>query len=255
MLSSMLFKIVPKPVISIFIIVLIWFSLTYFGLASPLLLPSPFDVGKNMPMLLGRANFISDIASTTVRFISGYVGGVVSGVLIGLVMGTSRTAHHLLEFPVEFFRSLPVTSLFPLFLLCFGAGDASKIAMVWVGVMFIIIVSTAYGITQAPKKRFQMAKSFGASKWQIFRDIVLWEAIPQVVVGMRVSLSTALIIVIISEMFIGTEHGLGQRLYDSYSQSLTEDLYSIILVLGLLGYGINKVFLIVETKILFWVGK
>jgi ABC-type nitrate/sulfonate/bicarbonate transport system permease component len=245
----------PKSVISIFAILFIWFSITYFGFASPLLLPSPTAVAKNVPILLNSVNLVGDIYATTIRFISGYTGGVISGVVIGLIMGASRTAYGLLEFPVEFFRALPVTSLFPLFLLCFGTGDASKIAMVWVGVMFIIIVSTAYGVTQAPKKRFQMAQSFGASKWQIFRDIVLWEAIPQAVVGMRVALSTALIIVIISEMFIGTERGLGQRLYDSYSKSLTEDLYSIILIIGLIGYSINKMFLTIETKILFWVGK
>ncbi len=255
MFLSILFKIMPKSVISIFTILVIWLSITYFGLASSLLLPSPIEVAKNIPRLLSRSNLIGDMHATTIRFIGGYVGGTVSGVLIGLIMGASRTAYEFLEFPVEFFRALPVTSLFPLFLLCFGTGDASKIAMVWVGVMFIIIVSTAYGVTQAPKKRFQMAQSFGASKWQIFRDIVLWEAIPQAVVGMRVALSAALIIIIISEMFIGTELGLGQRLYDSYSKSLTEDLYSIVLIIGLIGYSINKIFLIVETKILFWVGK
>jgi sulfonate transport system permease protein len=253
--SPTLYKIIPKSAISVFAILSIWFTITYFGLVSPLLLPLPIEVAKNIPRLLDRSNLISDINATAVRFIGGYVGGAVSGVLIGLIMGASRTAYEFLEFPVEFFRALPVTSLFPLFLLCFGTGDSSKIAMVWVGVMFIVIVSTAYGVTQAPRKRFQMAKSFGASKWQIFRDIVLWEAIPQAVVGMRVALSAALIIIIISEMFIGTELGLGQRLYDSYSKSLTDDLYSIILIIGLIGYSVNRIFLIIETKILFWVGK
>ena len=139
--------------------------------------------------------------------------------------------------------------------LCFGIGDSSKIAMVWVGVIFIIIVNSAYGVMQAPKKRLQMAKSFRANRWKIFHDIVIWEAIPQTVVGMRIALSTALIVVIISEMFIGTQYGIGQRLYDAYSKSLVEELYSMILIIGSIGYLANKLFLIAEQRLLFWVGK
>jgi NitT/TauT family transport system permease protein len=72
---------------------------------------------------------------------------------------------------------------------------------------------------------------------------------------MRIALSAALIVVIISEMFIGTQYGIGQRLFDAYSKNLVEEMYSMILIVGFLGYIINKIFLIAEQKILFWVGK
>jgi ABC-type nitrate/sulfonate/bicarbonate transport system permease component len=236
-------------------ILLIWWLLTVTGAVNSLLLPAPLAVGQNLAGILLSGTLNLDIQSTLYRFLCGYIGGVVTGIPIGLLMGMSRLSYQLLEFPVDFFRSLPVTSLFPLFLLCFGVGDSSKIAMVWVGVIFIIIVNAAYGVMQAPKKRLQMAKSFRATRWQIFRDIILWESIPQTVVGMRIALSTALIVVIISEMFIGTQYGIGQRLFDAYSKNLTEEMYSMILIVGSLGYGINKVFLIAEQKIIFWVGK
>jgi ABC-type nitrate/sulfonate/bicarbonate transport system permease component len=241
--------------ISIFSMLLIWWTISMTGIVSPLLLPPPLAVGQNLTGLLLNGTLNNDINSTVYRFAIGYIGGVISGIPIGLLMGISRLSYQFLEFPVDFFRSIPVTALFPLFLLCFGIGDASKIAMVWMAVIFIIIVNAAYGVIQAPKKRLQMARSFRANRLQIFRDIIIWESIPQIVVGMRIALSTALIVVIVGEMFIGTQYGIGQRLYDAYSKSLTEELYSMILIVGTIGYLANKLFLITEQKLLFWVGK
>jgi ABC-type nitrate/sulfonate/bicarbonate transport system permease component len=241
--------------IGIFSVLLIWWTISITGIVSPLLLPPPLAVGQNLTSLLLNGTLNNDISSTVYRFAIGYIGGVISGIPIGLLMGMSRLSYQLLEFPVDFFRSIPVTALFPLFLLCFGIGDASKIAMVWMAVIFIIIVNAAYGVIQAPKKRLQMARSFRANRLQIFRDIIIWESIPQIVVGMRIALSTALIVVIVGEMFIGTQYGIGQRLYDAYSKSLTEELYSMILIVGTIGYLANKLFLLAEQKLLFWVGK
>jgi ABC-type nitrate/sulfonate/bicarbonate transport system permease component len=242
-------------IFSILSMLLIWWLLSATGIVNPLLLPAPLAVGQNLTGLLLSGTINLDIQSTLYRFIIGYIGGALTGIPIGLLMGMSRLSYQILEFPVDFFRSLPVTSLFPLFLLCFGIGDASKIAMVWVAAVFIIIVNSAYGVMQAPKKRLQMAKSFRANRWQIFRDIAIWEAIPQTVVGMRIALSAALIVVIISEMFIGTQYGIGQRLFDAYSKSLVEELYSMILIIGSIGYLVNRLFLLAEQKLLFWVGK
>jgi ABC-type nitrate/sulfonate/bicarbonate transport system permease component len=241
--------------IGIFSVLLIWWTISITGIVSPLLLPPPLAVGQNLTSLLLNGTLNNDISSTVYRFAIGYIGGVISGIPIGLLMGMSRLSYQLLEFPVDFFRSIPVTALFPLFLLCFGIGDASKIAMVWMAVIFIIIVNAAYGVIQAPKKRLQMARSFRANRLQIFRDIIIWESIPQIVVGMRIALSTALIVVIVGEMFIGTQYGIGQRLYDAYSKSLSEELYSMILIVGTIGYLANKLFLLAEQKLLFWVGK
>lgn len=241
--------------IGIFSMLLVWWTISIAGIVSPLLLPPPLAVGQNLAGLLLNGTLNNDISSTVYRFAIGYVCGVISGIPIGLLMGISRRSYQLLEFPVDFFRSIPVTALFPLFLLCFGIGDASKIAMVWIAVVFIIIVNAAYGVIQAPKKRLQMARSFRANRLQIFRDIIIWESIPQIVVGMRIALSTALIVVIVGEMFIGTQYGIGQRLYDAYSKSLTEELYSMILIVGTIGYLANKLFLLAEQKLLFWVGK
>ena len=92
--------------------------------------------------------------------------------------------------------------MFPLFLLLFGMGNAGKVAMVFTAAVFVILLNSAYGVSHSSPARARMAQTFGASGWQIFRHITLFEALPHTLVGMRTALSLSLIVVIVSEMFI-----------------------------------------------------
>ncbi|MBF0555212.1 MAG: ABC transporter permease [Nitrospirae bacterium] len=196
-----------------------------------------------------------DIEATTYRWAVGYALGTLVGVPIGIAFGLSKRLYESMEFLLDFFRSLPVTAIFPLFLLAFGIGNNSKIAMVFSAVIFVIILNSAYGIQHATKTRIRMAKSFGASNWQVFRMIVFFEALPGTLVGLRVALSLSLVVVIVSEMFIGTNLGIGQRIFDSYSTNSVSDLYALILFIGIIGYFLNKMFVFFEQKVVFWAGK
>ena len=243
-----------RTIIGIFLIFGFWIAIYYSGVVSPALLASPFAAIAKVFTLLVSGDLIEDVQLTGYRWLVGYVGGILLGIPVGLLMGTSKVFSQLVEFPVDFFRSLPVTALFPLFLLAFGIGDESKIAMVGVAVFFVMVINSAYGAAQASIKKIQMAKSFGASDWQTFKDVTVWEAVPQIFVGMRIALSTSLIVVIVSEMFMGTQYGLGQRVFDAYSKSAVDELYGVLIFTGIAGYLLNKLFVIVEKKVLFWVG-
>lgn len=171
-------------------------------------------------------------------------------------MGSSKRIYAAMEFPFEFGRSLPVTSLFPLYLMAFGAvSDASKVAMVFTGTVFIVILHAAYGVSNASPARTRMARMFGANRWQIFWRITIWEALPDTLGGMRSALSIALIVVVVSEMFIGTVAGAGQRIFQAYQRNSLETLYAIIVFMGVAGYVSNKLFIMIEKRIAFWAGK
>ena len=244
-----------KTIIGIIVIFELWSLLYLSGMASTLLLPSPIDTIETTAQILISGQLNIDISWTLYIWFAGYVLGILVGTPVGLFMGTSRRIYKYLEFPVEFFRSLPVTALFPLFLLTFGIGNTSKIAMVFFAAVFIIIINSAYGVLHKRKNRIMMAKIFRASKYQIFKDIIFFESLPQIFIGMRLALSASFIVVIISEMFIGAQYGLGQRIFDAYSTNLVIELYAILLILGIIGYFSNILFIHFEKKILFWVGK
>jgi NitT/TauT family transport system permease protein len=159
----------------------------------------------------------------------------------------------MFSFVLDFFRSTPVTTLYPVFVLIFGIKHLSKVAMVAWGCFFVIALNAAYGAMQAGTIRSQMARLYGASSFQIFRWITLFGALPQIIIGLRVALSYALIIEVLCEMFMGSQYGLGQRVTEAYTTYAIERLYAIILLVGTIGYALNRLFVFFEKRLASWV--
>ncbi len=238
--------------ISPVILLSFWWILGYFEMIDPLYLPSLPSVINSFITIIFSSS-LGDIWSTLYKTIVGFTFSVILAVPVGIVLGVNKKLYAAVEFTVDFFRSLPAPALFPLFLLFFGIGDLAKIAVVAFVAFWVILVNTIYGVWNAPKLRVQVAKVYGASRWQILKEVVLPDAIPQIFVGFRVALSLALVLVVITEMLIGTKFGLGQKIFDSYVTYHIPFLFSYILIIGLLGYILNKLFVFFEKKIVYWV--
>jgi len=95
----------------------------------------------------------------------------------------------------------------------------------------------------------------GASRWQVFKDVLLWESLQPSFVGLRSAVSMALVIVIVAEMFIGADSGLGNRIINAQQVMNVKDMYAAILAAGILGYALNILFLVVERRIVHWSGR
>lgn len=241
---------------SFILLPMIWLlSADIFKLASPLLLPPLWLVVERLFALLAHGAFLDDLLATIYRWAIGFCSGITCGVLVGLLLGISSRLRRLFEFPLEFMRSMPITAIFPLFLIVFGIGDPSKIAMAFTPSFLLMVVNTTYGVLLSDPTRRRMASVFGATRFQIFRLVVIMDALPQIFVGLRLALTQSLIVVVVSEMFIGTDHGLGQRVYDSYLTNSVSTLYALLIVLGVIGYVLNKLFLVLESRLIFWTGK
>ena len=244
-------RIIIGPVI----VLILWFGITSFHLVNPLLLPSPKDVFSEFFKMIASGNIFPDLVRTIFRTFSGFIIACGIGIPIGLVMGYSRNICDSLEFLVDFFRSIPSTALFPLFMLAFGLGDNAKIANVVFACTFVMIINSIYGVKNSNKTRILVAKIQRLTKKDIFVKVIFPEALPEIVGGMRVALSIALIIVVVTEMFIGTKLGLGKRIYNAHLMFRISEMYSVIFIAGLLGYGLNKFFVFLERKVVHWAGK
>jgi len=237
------------------VILLIWFAVTVSGFVNPLFLPKlDITIGKFIS-LFGQGIILPDIAMTLYRVFFGFLLATLLGVPLGLLFGLSTRLYASFELVIEFFRSLPSTALFPLFLLVFGIGDIAKIAIVVFVSFWIILISTASGVLHSSKTRHKVAQSFGANQWQVLTNVTFMEALPQIITGLRVAVSISFIVVVVAEMFIGTNIGLGQRIYDSYLTYRVPELYATLLVIGLLGYFVNKGLIILERKTIHWTGR
>jgi NitT/TauT family transport system permease protein len=145
--------------------------------------------------------------------------------------------------------------MFPLFLLIFGLGDFAKIAVAGFAAFLIVFFNTAYGVMNARQTRLLAARVMGASKMRIFRDVLFFETLPQTFIGLRTAVSLALVVIIVAEMFIGSDNGLGHRIINMQMVFDLKQMYATIIMSGVLGYGLNALFLAIEKHFVHWAGR
>jgi len=236
-------------------LVAVWLLVTITKLIDPFFLPTPVIVGKQLGILLSKAETYEHIVMTFYRMMAGYAIAVGIGVPLGIVLGYWEKIYESVEFIIDFFRSFPATAMFPLFMLAFGLGDGSKIALVVFGCSLLILVNTTYGVHGGSRTRKMVAETMKASETYIMAKVVLPEALPQIAAGLRLALSLSLIIVVVLEMFIGTTRGLGYLIYNSHMTYQIADMYAYIVLAGLIGYFINQGFVKLEDKVIHWAGR
>lgn len=234
------------------ILFFIWISLSGLGFFDPFLFPSPDLFGQAFWDILSSGVLIQETTATLVRLFVACIFSVLIGVPLGIVLGSNRRIYQGTELLLDMARSLPPLAVFPLFMLTFGIGDTSKIAVAVFGASVIIIFNTSYGVFSASVVRLQSVKLMGASRFQMYRYVLLWECLPQMLVGFRVALSLALMIIVVTEMFIGTTVGLGRLIVDSQAVYDLPLMYVAILWTGIVGYLLNGGVRLLESRILYW---
>lgn len=185
------------------------------------------------------------------RIVLGFGLGVFFGVLGGIIIGKSRISGGF-ECIIDFFRSIPAPALIPIFLLLFGIGNSAKIALTTFLVCLWMAVHTSYGIKNGNHERILVAKIIGLSRIKILLHLTIPEALPHISAGIRSSISLSLILTILTEIVIGADKGLGQRVIDYQLFYKISDMYAVILLTGLLGFIFNTSFLMLEKRLIHW---
>jgi NitT/TauT family transport system permease protein len=242
------------PVLGVVGLVAIWSLVTWRQWVDPVLLPSPVATfGSLWSGMEGTLGF--DFLKTVYRTAAATLIAAVIAIPLGIVLGSSERLYQSLEFVIDFFRSTPASAMFPLFLVLFGVGDETKIAVAAFGAILVILFNVAYGVMNARKTRLLAAKVMGASRWRVLFDVMLLESLPQTFVGLRNGVSLALVIIVVAEMFIGSQDGLGHSVFEAQQLFDMPRMYAAILAAGALGYGLNLLFLLIERRFVHWSGK
>lgn len=243
------------PFVGPLLLFLAWDFVVRFGFIKQILLPAPSDTVATLVTGLLGGPLLADFAVTVKRTLQAFGIAAVVGMPLGIVLGSTEKAYRSVEFLVDFFRSTPSSALIPLFLLIFGVSDINKVAIAAFGAFLIVVFNSAYGVINARKQRVMAARVMGASRWQVFRDVLVWESLQPSFVGLRSAVSMALVIVIVAEMFIGSESGLGHRIINAQQVLNVKSMYAAILAAGALGYALNVLFLLAEKRIVHWSGR
>jgi NitT/TauT family transport system permease protein len=243
------------PFVGPLVLFLIWDLVVRFKLITPILLPSPSATLITLASGMAGGALMIDFLYTFMRTMQAFLIAGVVGVPLGVLLGSNERGYRSVEFLIDFFRSTPSSALIPLFLMIFGVSDINKVAIAAFGALLIVLFNSAYGVMNARKQRVMAAKVMGASRWQIFKDVLVWESLQATFVGLRSAVSMSLVIVIVAEMFIGSERGLGHRIIDSQQVMNVRDMYASIIAAGALGYALNILFLLGEKRIVHWSGR
>jgi sulfonate transport system permease protein len=233
---------------------LVWWGICSLHVVRPVLLPTPFATFAFMFDALLHGTMLGDAFVTITRVLFAFLIGSALGIPLGVAFGSNERLYRSVEFLIDFFRSTPASALIPLFILFFGISDINKIAIAAFGVFSVVVFNSAYGVMNARKSRILAAKVMGASQFQIFRDVLFFESLPQTMVGLRTGISTALVVVVVAEMFIGSDQGLGHRIIEGEQVLHITDMYSSIIIAGIIGYLLNMLFMVTDKRLIHWSG-
>jgi len=243
------------PLLGVAGLLAVWSVVTWRQWVDPVLLPSPLSTFRALwtGMKGGALGF--DFVKTVYRTAASIAVAAVIAIPLGILLGSAERLYRALEFVIDFFRSTPASAMFPLFLVLFGVGDETKISVAAFGAILVILFNVAYGVMNARKTRLLAAKVMGASRLRVLYDVMLLESLPQTFVGLRNGVSLALVIIVVAEMFIGSQDGLGHSVFEAQQLFEMPRMYAAIFAAGALGYGLNLMFLLIERRFVHWTGK
>ncbi|HXL66293.1 MAG TPA: ABC transporter permease [Xanthobacteraceae bacterium] len=243
------------PIVGVAGLLALWSIASYWQWVDPVLLPSPLSTFASLWQGMDGGPLGFDFVKTVYRTGAATAIAAVIAIPLGIVLGSSERIYRSLEFVIDFFRSTPASAMFPLFLVLFGVGDETKIAVAAFGAILVILFNVAYGVMNARKTRLLAAKVMGASRLRVLFDVTLLESLPQTFIGLRNGVSLALVIIVVAEMFIGSQDGLGHSVFEAQQLFDMPRMYAAIFAAGALGYGLNLLFLLIERRFVHWSGK
>lgn len=195
--------------------------------------------------------WVESLAPSLGRLAAGWALAVAIGIGAGVLIGQSRSAREHLDPIIQFARAIPPPALLPAFIVLLGIGDAMKVAMIAFGVVWPILLNTADGVASVDRLQWETARAYRIGRADELTRVVLPAASPRIFAGLRIGLSIAVILMVISEM-AATVNGIGFELVEAQRTFRMLDAWAIILLLGIIGYGLNGMLAIVEGRMLAW---
>lgn len=221
------------PVVAAALLLAVWHcSVLWTGTK---VFPSPLSVEKGLSELFHKHVLWADIGDSLRRVAIGYLSAIVVGIPLGLSLGWFPAANQVVNPLLQLLRPISPIAWIPVAIIFFGVGDPAAIFLVFLGAFFPIVVACASGVSSVPVLYRRAARNFGMSNTQILTRVVFPAAMPQILVGLRIALGIAWLVVVAGEM-IAVDSGLGYLVIDSRNSGKRYDLVvAAMLLIGLIG--------------------
>jgi ABC-type nitrate/sulfonate/bicarbonate transport system permease component len=223
----------------------------YLKIFNPVLMPSPLDVLRAGVELVESGELQRDILASLSRVLQGFALAALVGVTLGMAVGRSRVLESLVDPMLELLRPIPPLAFLPMMVLWFGIGEASKIFFIAYAAFFPIFTTTLEGIKYVDPLLLRAAASLGASRRDLFRYVVLPAATPAIITGLRLGFGLSFFVIVAAE-FIAADSGLGFLINDARTFFLVSQMLLGAAVIGLIGFGFNRLLRLLEARLLRW---
>jgi NitT/TauT family transport system permease protein len=230
---------VRESVLAVALLLLAWWLVSLE--VSPVVLPSPYAVLQAFWLLLQSGILVESIGVSAGRIFSGWMLGAIVGIALGILLGLARPARLLFGPYIEGLRYIPPIAFISLFVIWFGTGEASKILLLFYTSVFIVAINTMAGVASVTQGSLRAARSLGANERQLLVHVMLPQTVPHVVTGLRLALANVFLTIVAAEM-MAAESGIGYLIWSSRDFMLTDQVLAAVIVAGLLGIAMDRLF-------------
>jgi taurine transport system permease protein len=244
--------------ITVVALIALWFLVCFFGLASPLFLPSPVEVAVQLYSIAidGYANgtLLEHVAASIGRIFLALGFGISLGIPIGLLMGLNQKAKGILGVPINLYWGLPPLAYLPLLIIWLGIGEVSKVLLLTLATFAPICFSAQAGVKSVPLERINAARSLGANARQVFLTILLPSALPEILTGIRIAIGAGLSTLVAAEL-IAARSGIGYMIMSAANFLATDVVFVGLVVIAAIALVLTAGMKWLEHKLVPWKGK
>lgn len=229
----------------------IWCLLSYGRVVEPLFLPSPTAIVMAAIDLLRDGTLFEHMRASVYVIVSGWALAVVAGLPIGILMGSFKVVEALVEPIVDFVRYLPVSAMIPLLILYVGIGTAEKVAVIFIGTFFQLVLLVADVAAHIPHEQLDVSYTLGASRAQVVSRVLLPATLPGVMDTLRITMGWAWTYLIVAEI-VSADRGLGYLILNSMRGLFTDRIFVGLITIGGLGLLFDMTFKWLHRRFLPW---
>ncbi|GAB6928687.1 ABC transporter permease [Paenibacillus sp. JCM 10914] len=233
------------------LVLVLWQIAGYRGWIDTFFLPTPIAIWESLRGLVASGDMATHLWISINRAAAGFALGGSLGLIFGLLTGFSRKSELVLDPTVQMLRMIPHLAIAPLIILWFGFGETSKVLIIAKGAFFPLYVNTFLGIRRVDKKLFEVSRLLQFSRLQQIIQLVLPSALPNILMGLRLSLAVSWLGLVVAEL-IGSQSGVGFLINLAKQSSLTEQIFVGVIVFAIVGMIVDQFVRYLERRLLKW---
>ncbi len=233
--------------LSIIALLLVWWSFT--AIIPPLFLPSPALTAQTGIHMIADGELTTTVSVSMSRILTGWILGGVCGATLGIVLGRVQLARAILLPVIEYLRFVPPVTLVSLFIIWFGVGEVSKVALIFWTVVFIVLVNTTAGAASVREGTIRAARCLGASQVQVIYHVIIPETVPFIVTGFQIALGNAFMAIVAAEM-LAAQSGIGYMIWNAQVYAQVDRMFVGFVTLSLMGFVTDRIVYSLSRRLL-----